>query len=107
MAFERTRSLGNMTGAITLDGHFSTKFYGTLTGNTTVTFTGMDEGKVVTLRVIQDATAGRTLAITAAAAGANIVVGPSTAISAVAAKTSLLTIMKLGGIYIVQIIAQA
>jgi hypothetical protein len=67
----------------------------------------MDEGAVISLYVTQDATAGRTLTITPAAGGANVVIGPSTAISAVAAKMSLLTIARVGGIYRIQIIAQA
>lgn len=107
MAYERTRPLGNMTGTLTLDVYFSKKYYGTLTGNTTINLNGMDEGAVISLYVIQDATAGRTLTITPAAGGANVVIGPSAAISAVAAKTSKLTITRIGGIYRIEIIAQA
>lgn len=96
-----------MTGTLTLKTYTSSKWYGTLTGNTTINLDGMDEGKVISLIVKQDATAGRTLTITAAAGGANIVVGPSTAISAVAAKSSKVTISRINSIYYVEIIAQA
>jgi|SRR6187402_2639825 len=84
-----------------------TKYYGTLTGNTTLVLNGMDEGDVLFLWVTQDATAGRTLTIPAGPGGANQVIGPSTAISAVAAKTSMVTITRIGGIHRIQIIAQA
>ena len=107
MAIERTRPLGNMTGTITLSTYTSSKWYGTLTGNVTLNLQGMDEGKVISLYVTQDATAGRTLTIPAAGGGANQVVGPATAISAVAAKTSKVVIAKIGNIYRVEIYAQA
>ena len=96
-----------MTGTITLSTYTSNKWYGTLTGNTTINFNGMDEGKVISLIVLQDATAGRTLTITPLTGGANIVVGPSTAISAVAAKSSKLTISRINNRLYVEIIAQA
>lgn len=107
MAFERTRPLGNMTGTITLATYSSSKWYGTLTGNTTINLTGMDEGKVISLIVLQDATAGRTLTITALTGGANVVLGPSAAISAVAAKYSKLTISRVNNRLFIEIIAQA
>jgi len=99
-------SSGATSGAITINTNFGKKYYGTLTGNVTLTLFGMNSGDICSLWLTQDATAGRTLTITPASGGANKVLGPSTAISAVAAKTSKVVIALINGVYNIEIIAQ-
>lgn len=94
------------TGGVEFDTRFSQKARTTLTGNVTLTLVGMDEGDIVSLWLTQDGTGTRTLTITAAAGGANVVLGPSTAIASTAGDSSKVVIVRVGGIYYVEIIAE-
>lgn len=86
--------------------YFYSKFYGTLTGNTTLVIPGLDEGKVISFWLKQDGTGSRTLTLPAGPNGTNIVLGPSTAIASAAGKTSKVVIARIGGINHIEIIAQ-
>lgn len=79
---------GNVSGAITLDLTTASAFSMTLTGNTTVTFTGAQANRVTyaTLRITQDATGGRTLTVT----GARYSYGAAPVLSSTAGKTDKL-----------------
>ena len=49
-------ALGSLTGTINIDWSTSNNFYGTLTGNTTFTFSNAVAGQVITVQVIQTGT---------------------------------------------------
>jgi hypothetical protein len=100
-------SSGVASGAITVQTAFGRKYYATLVGNITLTLNNMDEGNIISLWLTQDGTGSRTFTLTAAAGGANIIIGPSTAIASAAGKTSKVVIAKIRGVYMVEIIAQA
>jgi hypothetical protein len=100
-------SSGLASGAITVQTAFGRKYWATLVGNTTLTLNNMNEGDVISLWITQDGTGSRTLTITQAAGGANIVIGPSTAIASAAGKVSKVVIAKVRGVYNIEIIAQA
>lgn len=99
-------SSGAVSGAISVNTNWGKKYYGTLVGNVTLTLTGFNNGEIVSLWLTQDATAGRTLTINPASGGANVVLGPDGAISAVAAKTSKVVIAKISNVYYIEITAQ-
>jgi hypothetical protein len=54
-------NLGNLTGAVTLDANNGSKFYGTLTGNVTITIANLKNGQQIDYAFLQDATGGRTI----------------------------------------------
>jgi hypothetical protein len=90
------------TGAVFFDTRFATKAATTLTGNVTLTLGGLDNGGVVTIWATQDATGSRTFTISPTALGANVVVGPGTAIKATASSTTKIVIANVNGIYNVE-----
>lgn len=100
-------SAGATSGAISVNTVFGKKFFGTLTGNVTLTLVSMNEGDIISLWITQDATGSRTLTINPAPAGANIVIGPATAIASAAGKVSKVIVAKINGIHNIEIIAQA
>lgn len=102
MAEQRLKILAG-TGAVIFDTRFATKAATTLTGNVTLTLSGMTtSGKIVTIWAKQDATGGRTFTITAAAGGANVVVGPSASINVTASATTKIVIANVNGVYNVE-----
>ncbi len=111
MANQRVKRLlnssGATSGAITVNTVFGKKFYGTLTGNVTLTMYSMNEGDVVSFWLTQDGTGSRTLTINPASGGANIVIGPSTAIASAAGKVSKVVVAKINNVHNIEIIAQA
>lgn len=111
MANQRVKRLlnssGATSGAISVNTAFGKKFFGVLTGNVTLTLVTMNEGDVISLWVYQDATGSRTLTINPSSGGANIVIGPSTAIASAANKASKVVIAKINNVYNIEIIAQA
>lgn len=101
MAEQRLKILAG-TGSVTFDTRFASKAATTLTGNVTLALAGMSPGKVVTIWAKQDGTGSRTFTITAAAGGANVVVGPATGINATASTTTKIVIANVNGIYNVE-----
>lgn len=101
MAEQRLKTFTG-TGAVSFDTRFAKKAATTLTGNVTLTLGGMDNGDIMTIWARQDATGGRTFTITAAAGGANVVVGPATGINATASTTTKIVIANVNGIYNVE-----
>lgn len=53
--------LGNLSGSVVIDADTGSRFYGTLTGNVTVSFTNMKDGQDVSLAFLQDETGGWTI----------------------------------------------
>lgn len=99
MAEQRLRPLSG-SGAVAFNTRFAKKASATLTGNVTLTLAGMtNNGKNVSLWVKQDATGGRTLTITPASGGANVMVGPSTDIEDAAGLSSKIDIALVNGVY--------
>lgn len=111
MSKQRVKRLQNnsgvTSGAITVQTTFGKKFFGTMTGNITLTMYSMDEGDVVSFWLTQDATGSRTLTINPAAGGPNIIIGPSTAIASAAGKVSKVVVAKINNVHNIEIIAQA
>jgi len=101
MAEQRLKTLTG-TGSVTFNTRFAKKAATTLTGNVTLALQGMDNGDIITIWAKQDATGSRTFTITAAAAGANVVVGPATGINATASTTTKIVIANVNGIYNVE-----
>lgn len=91
MAEQRLRILPG-SGAVTFDAGFASKGFATLTGNMTLTLTGMDIGKDVTLWFTQDGTGSRTLTLTALSGGANVTVGTNTFNGAAGTTTKVMLI---------------
>jgi len=54
-------NLGNVTGAVVINGNNGTRFYATLIGNVTISFTNFKNGQPADLILLQDATGGRTV----------------------------------------------
>ena len=100
-------SAGATSGAIFLNTVFGKKWFGTMTGNVTLSLISMNEGDIVSLWLTQDGTGSRTLTINPAGGGANIVIGPSTAIASAAGKVSKVVISKINNVHNIEIIAQA
>ena len=100
-------SSGASSGAITVSTAFGRKYQAVLTGNVTLTLNNVGEGDVISLWLTQDGTGSRTFTLTPASGGANIIIGPATAIASAAGKTSKIVIAKIRGVYNVEIIAQA
>lgn len=76
-----------------------------MTGNVTLTLNNVGEGDVISLWLTQDGAGSRTFTLTAAAGGANIVIGPDAAIATAAGKTSKVVISKIRNVYNLEIIA--
>jgi|SRR5882757_1043231 len=91
MAEQRLRILPG-SGAVTFDADFASKGFATLTGNMTLTLTGMNIGKQVTLWFTQDGTGSRTLTLTAFSGGANVTVGTNTFNGAAGTTTKVMLI---------------
>ena len=92
----RIKTLPGAAGSYAWDTRFDKRAVSTLTGNVTYAVGGMDDGDSATLFVTQDATAGRTLAFTFASGLTAVVLGADTAISAVAAKTTRVSLTRAG-----------
>lgn len=101
MAKERLRPLTG-TGAVTFNTRFGKNGYMTLTGNVVLTLGALEIGEIATIWAKQDATGSRTFAITAASGGANVVVGPGTAIKATASTTTKIVIANINNIFNVE-----
>jgi hypothetical protein len=54
-------SIGNLSGAVTLDASTGSKFVGTLTSNVTITIANLKSGQQIDYAFVQDATGGRTI----------------------------------------------
>lgn len=101
MAEQRLRTIAG-TGAVSFNTRFAKKAATTLTGNVTLTLIGMDNGDIVTIWAQQDGVAAHTFTITAAAGGANEIVGPSAGINLTASATTKIVIANVNGIYNVE-----
>jgi len=55
------QSLGNITGAVTIDASNGCRFYATLTGNVTIDVTNLKDSQPLEIVLMQDATGGRTV----------------------------------------------
>jgi hypothetical protein len=54
-------SLGNLSGAVTLDASTGSRFYGTMTGNVTIDVSNLKNGQPIEIVLMQDATGNRTV----------------------------------------------
>src|SRR5882724_687584 len=83
-------NLGNLTGAVTINANNGSRFYGTLTGNVTISVTNLKDGQVLDLIFKQDATGGRTVSWTGFSFPDNLAPTISTAANTVAVICSAL-----------------
>lgn len=54
-------SLGNISGAVSIDADTGVRFYGTMTGNVTIDVSNIKDGQGIEIVLIQDGTGGRTV----------------------------------------------
>lgn len=88
-------NLGNLTGTININWSLGQMFYGTLTGNTTFTFSGATSGQTIVVDVAQTGTNSYTVTWPSAKwAG-----GTAPTMTAGAATSDVTTILNLAGTY--------
>lgn len=99
MAQPRIRILPGTGGLVNFDTTFSKRAKTTLTGNIVLTFSGLTEGDMATVYIIQDAIGGRTVGVLPPLGTQLSILGSQVNISTVASTRSVITVTLMQGGY--------